>query len=142
MIDPSKYKLRPKQLLFCEEYIKTGNATQSAIKAGYSKKTARSIGCENLTKPNIDAYISLRMAEVVAKKVASSDEVLEFYTKVVRGEVLDAFGLEASLDTRLDANKQLAKRHGLDKRVVVISGDVPSITVKATEEGTYGEEKQ
>lgn len=49
----NKQKLTPKQKKFVQEYLKCGNATEAAIKAGYSKKTARIIGCENLTKPNI-----------------------------------------------------------------------------------------
>ncbi len=43
-------KLTPKQKAFADYYIQTGNATEAAIKAGYSKKTARFIGNENLTK--------------------------------------------------------------------------------------------
>jgi len=50
-------KLTPKQKKFADEYIKTGNATQSAIEAGYSKRTAAVIATENLIKPNIKAYI-------------------------------------------------------------------------------------
>lgn len=50
-------KLTPKQQKFCEEYAASGNATQSAIAAGYSPKTAYSIGEENLRKPEIIAEI-------------------------------------------------------------------------------------
>ena len=49
--------LNQKQLTFCEEYIKTNNATKAAIAAGYSEKTAYVIGAENLRKPNISAYM-------------------------------------------------------------------------------------
>ena len=49
-------KLTPKQQAFCDYYIASGNATEAAIKAGYSEKTARVVGCENLTKPNIREY--------------------------------------------------------------------------------------
>ena len=55
----NKPKLTVKQKKFADEYIKTGNATQSAITAGYSKKTARAIGQENLTKLDIKQYIIL-----------------------------------------------------------------------------------
>jgi phage terminase small subunit len=61
-------KLRAKQELFCKEYMIDLNAAQAAIRAGYSEKTAKEIGCENLTKPNIAEYI----AELKAKR---SDEV-------------------------------------------------------------------
>ena len=49
--------LTDKQKQFCKEYVTDWNATRSAIAAGYSEKTAKEIGCENLTKPNINAYI-------------------------------------------------------------------------------------
>jgi phage terminase small subunit len=50
-------KLTDKQKRFCEEYVIDWNATRSAIAAGYSEKTAKEIGSENLTKPNIAKYI-------------------------------------------------------------------------------------
>ena len=46
-------KLNPKQTLFCQEYLVDLNATQAAIRAGYSVKTAKETGYENLTKPHI-----------------------------------------------------------------------------------------
>lgn len=52
-----------KQKMFCEEYLIDLNATQAAIRAGYSPDTAKEIGCENLTKPNIRAQIDKSMAE-------------------------------------------------------------------------------
>ena len=79
-------KLTPKQQLFCDEYLIDLNATQAAIRAGYSEKTARDIGAENLTKPNIRSYIDTRMAEKESKLIASQDEVLEYLTAVLRGE--------------------------------------------------------
>jgi phage terminase small subunit len=84
-----KRKLTAKQRLFADEYIKSGNAAQSAIKAGYSAKTARSIGQENLTKPDIKAYIDAKMAEIESKKIATAKEVMEFYTRVLRNEELE-----------------------------------------------------
>lgn len=79
-------KLTPKQKAFADEYLKSGNATQAAIKAGYSDKSARFVGAENLTKPNIKAYIDAKMAEIESHKIADAKEVLEFLTAVMRGE--------------------------------------------------------
>ncbi len=104
-------KLTPKQMAFCDFYIKYGDATKAALAAGYSEDSARFIGCENLTKPNISAYINERMEEERKKRVASADEVMEFFSSVMRGEVRDAFGLDPSLDTRLNAGKELMKRY-------------------------------
>lgn len=60
-------KLTPKQKIFCEEYIISHNATQAAIKAGYSKKTARKIGQENLTKPDIKEFIDAELSKTSEK---------------------------------------------------------------------------
>ena len=95
--------LTQKQKRFCEEYIKTANASASAVAAGYSKKTAGAIGAENLKKPQIAAYIKKRIDEQDATLVADSNEILKFYTAVMRGEVKDQFGLDSSLTDRLKA---------------------------------------
>lgn len=102
--------LTQKQKRFCEEYIKTANASASAVAAGYSKKTAGAIGAENLKKPQIAAYIKKRIDEQDATLVADSNEILKFYTAVMRGEVKDQFGLDSSLTDRLKAADSLAKR--------------------------------
>ncbi len=77
-------KLTPKQKKFADEYIKSGNITQSAIGAGYSKKTARVIGQENLLKPAIKEYIAERIAEIDKANIADQKEILEFMTRVMR----------------------------------------------------------
>jgi len=82
-------KLTPKQKKFADEYIKTGNATQSAIEAGYSKKTARSVGSENLTKPDISDYIAKRIEEIDKDKIAEQKEILEFMTRVMRRQEME-----------------------------------------------------
>lgn len=103
-------KLTPKQRRFCEEYLKSANASEAAKKAGYSLKTAPFIGAENLKKPQISAYIKRRMGEQEAALVADANEVLQFYSAVMRGEVKDQFGMDASLSDRLKAADSLAKR--------------------------------
>ncbi|KZU10284.1 terminase small subunit [Lactiplantibacillus plantarum] len=82
-------KLTPKQRKFADEYIKSGNAADAARKAGYSKRSARSVGQENLTKPDIKKYIDEQMAEIESSKIADAKEVMEFYTRVLRGEELE-----------------------------------------------------
>ena len=103
--------MTPRQKKFCEYYIQSGNATDAARKAGYSEKTARAIGNENLTKPDIQAYIHERIGDQDKKRVADANEVLEFYSAVMRGEVKDQFGLDASLTDRLKAGDSLMKRY-------------------------------
>lgn len=103
--------MTPKQKKFCDWYIKTGNASEAARKAGYSPKRADSIGYENLRKPEISAYIAERTAGQDKELVADADEVLRFYSSVMRGEVKDQFGLDASLTDRLKAGDSLMKRY-------------------------------
>ena len=103
-------KLTPKQKAFCDYYIQTGNASEAARKAGYSEKTAPFIGAENLKKPKISAYIAERLAEVDKKRIADADEVMQFYTSVLRGEVKDQFGLDVAISDKIKAGVELMKR--------------------------------
>ena len=69
-------KMTAKQQRFCDEYLIDLNATQAAIRAGYSEKTARKIGQENLTKPDIQEYIQKRKADRVERTEVTQDMVL------------------------------------------------------------------
>lgn len=122
-------KLTPKQKAFADYYIETGNATEAAIKAGYSKKTARVIGTENLTKPALKQYIDERLAKIEDERIAKGDEVLKYLTSVMRGEEKDQFGLDASLQDRTKAAELLGKRYRLftEKLDVKTSGEVKII---------------
>ena len=113
-----------KQKAFCDYYITTLNATEAARLAGYSEKTARSIGNENLTKPIIKEYIEMRLADMDAARVANANEVMEYLTRVMRGEEKDQFGLDASLQDRTKAAELLGKRYRLfvDKTETELSG--------------------
>ena len=77
-------KMTEKQKRFCDEYLIDLNATQAAIRAGYSEKTARAIGAENLTKPYIREYIDQRLAEKEDDLIAKQDEVMKYLTSVMR----------------------------------------------------------
>ncbi len=81
-----KPKLTVKQKKFADEYIKTGNATQSAISAGYSKNTAQQTGSENLLKPVIKQYIDAKMQKIEDNKIMGAQEALEQLSKIARGE--------------------------------------------------------
>lgn len=69
-------KLTERQKRFCDEYLIDLNATQAAIRAGYSKKTAKVIGSENLTKPDIAARIEKRRAAQIKRTEITADRVL------------------------------------------------------------------
>lgn len=123
-------KLTQKQKLFADEYIKSGNAMQSAIKAGYSEKYAKSSSAKMLENVGMKSYIDAKMAEIESHKIADAKEVLQFYTRVLRKdetepekvmrpdgseEIVDR---EPSLKDRLNAAKELMKRYPLNDPVV------------------------
>lgn len=77
-----------KQKRFCDEYLIDCNATQAAIRAGYSKKTAKSIGQENLTKHDIKLYVEQELEKIRDNNIADAAEVMKYLTSVLRGESL------------------------------------------------------
>lgn len=102
--------LNEREKIFCREYIKTGNGQQSAIKAGYAPKTARSKASQLLTKISVKQEIA-RLSEKREKKaIMDANEVMELFSAIARGEVKDQFGLDASLNDRLKAMNEIAKR--------------------------------
>lgn len=102
--------LTPKQKAFADEFLKCGNATEAAKKAGYSKQSARQMGTENLSKPSVSSYIQERQKQIDDERIADIAEIQRFYSAVLRGEVKDQFGLDASLETRIAAGRELMKR--------------------------------
>ena len=102
--------LTDQQKAFADFFIETGNATEAAKLAGYSEKTAYSQGGRLLKHVEVSAYIKERMTQQDAARVASADEVLRFYSSVMRGQEKDAFGLDPSLADRLKAADSLMTR--------------------------------
>lgn len=120
--------LNQKQFEFFENYLATNNITQSAIDAGYSEKTASQQGCRMLKSIKGQNYIADRMAELDEEKVATANEVLEYLTSVMRGEVQDQFDLEPSLSDRTKAASELARRLVDTKPTIIpvkIVDDIP-----------------
>ena len=92
-------KLTAKQQRFCDEYLIDLNATQAAIRAGYSEKTAAVIATENLRKPNISEYIEKRMAEKEKELIADQDEVMKYLTAVMRRQLTDSIVVTLNRET-------------------------------------------
>lgn len=116
-------KLTAKQRLFADEYIKSGNATQSAIKAGYANEVS---GRENLQKPTVKAYINAKMGEIESHKIADAREAMQAITSIARGETTETQAqinplsgqwekteVPANLKTRLAAWREVLKRYPL-----------------------------
>ena len=130
--------LTPRQRAFADYYIETGNATEAARQAGYSVKTARVIGRQNLTKVAISEYISERMQAKDKERIASQDEVLEFLSRVVRGEEYEEFAIgigggaqemtvrQPTIKERIDAAEKLGKRYGIWKDNVNVTHKLPT----------------
>lgn len=81
--------LTQRQKLFCQEYVKSGNATQAAIHAGYSEKTANRIASENLTKLDIQNYLQELNNTITTNNIAEAKEIQEALTKIIRGQMLE-----------------------------------------------------
>ena len=86
-------KLTPKQQRFVEEYLCDLNATQAAIRAGYSAKTAEVIGHENLRKPNIQSEIDKVLANRSARTEITADKVLKRWWDIATADPNDIIHL-------------------------------------------------
>ena len=125
-------KLTQKQQRFVDEYIISGNATQAAIKAGYSKRSAQQTGAENLLKPVIKSELDRRNAEIKSAKTADMQEAMEYLASVMRGEqtesVATAKGIydnvPVSAKDRIKAAELIGKRHGAWTDKKEISGNM------------------
>ena len=106
----NKKGLSIRELSFIDKYIETSNGIQSAIYAGYSPNGAHVKANRMLKKDTVKAEIKRRMEKMEKKSIATAQEVMEYFTKVMKGEVLDQFGLEAPLAERTKAAVELAKR--------------------------------
>lgn len=86
-----KQKLTPKQARFVEEYLCDLNATQAAIRAGYSKRTATAIGAENLRKPHVAAAIAERQGERAQRTEITQDRVLQELARIAFADIRSLF---------------------------------------------------
>lgn len=123
-IEELAQKLTKKERIFADEYVKTTNGTQSAITAGYSEKTASVTGSKMLRKPKVRQYIDAIMDERSKNTIATADEVLEYLTRVVRGEEKDVFGLDVSVADKTKAAELLGKRHMLFTDKVKLDAEI------------------
>ena len=106
----AKKHLNKRQIDFVQEYMKTNNVRQSAIKAGYSPRTASVQGSRLLTNVKVSAYIQAITERLESDKIADIQEVMEYLTSVMRGEKKDQFDLDPALSERTKAASELAKR--------------------------------
>lgn len=131
--------LTARQRKFCDEYLISGNATDAAIKAGYSPKTAKSIGQRLLTFVDLKQYIETELEKLHSAKIADAQEVLEYLTAVMRGQhteqVLKLVGdgiqtvtdIDVSAKERIKAAALIGKRYALFSDKMDLGGAVPVV---------------
>lgn len=114
-----------KQQRFADEYIISGNATQAAVKAGYSSKYANTNASKLLQNTTIKSYIDERLAQLASDKVATQEEVLTYLTSVMRGETQEqtlcsigelgqeVIDIDVGAKDRIKAAELLGKRFGM-----------------------------
>lgn len=132
-----------KQQRFVTEYLIDLNATQAAIRAGYSEKTARFIGAENLSKPYIRKAIDEQLEQIQSDKIADVEEIMVYLTSVLRGQaestvvVVEGTGDGCSQartitkapdeKERLKAAELLGKRYGMFSEKFSLDAPIPII---------------
>jgi len=140
-------KLSVMRKKFADEYIICGNATQAAIDAGYSKRSAKQTGSRLLDQAEIKEYIAERMKELEAKSIADQTEILQYLTRVIRDEeteevLMNVGNFEQEVQTvklsakeKIKAAELLGKRYGSWTDKVDVSSDLTLIF-----EDDYGDE--
>lgn len=117
-------KLTKKQKAFADYYIQTGNGRDSAIKAGYSERSAHVIASENLTKPNIKKYMKQRMKRVNKKTVKKQVDV---------HDALNSFITEGSQISFKEQVKETHKYDGVDEEGNFIQVTKETVPIKAAD---------
>lgn len=121
-------KLSDKQKKFCEEYIIDFNQTQSAIKAGYSAKTAYSIGNENLKKPDIQAYIKELLSKREERTQITADMVVKEWAKIAFFDIRKIFHKEGGLLNPHDLDDETATViSSIKARDIKVGDDIETI---------------
>lgn len=139
-------KMTAKQQRFCDEYLIDLNATQAAIRAGYSEKYAHTNANKLLQNTTIQDFINQRMAEKESDLIANQDEVLKYLTAVLRGNSKASVlarkydGSEKVIEKppdekeRLRAAELLGKRYGLYTEKVNVNEESRVVIVDDLEE--------
>ncbi len=133
-------KLNIKQKAFADYFIETGNAYQSAIKAGYSENYAKGNVIKLLENESVKSYIQEKMKEIESDRIAKAEEVLAFLSSSLSGDVLEevvttesdgAGGIkpvilkkQLSAKDRIKAAELLGKRYALFTEKVDLEGNI------------------
>ena len=113
------HRLSPREDLFIDKFLELGVAQRAYEEAGYKETNYMHIRANALlNKEYIQKEIKFRRNERYKKNIATAEEVMDYFTKVMRGEIQDQFGLEAPLSERTKAAQEIAKRTiDIDNRI-------------------------
>ncbi|MCH5345333.1 MAG: terminase small subunit [Acetatifactor sp.] len=103
-------RLTLKQKAFADEYLKCGNATEAARRAGYSEKYLNTNATKLLQNTTISQYLSERQKQIEDSRIATAAEIMQYLTSVMRGEIKDQFDLDPPIAERTKAAVELVKR--------------------------------
>lgn len=130
--EENEIKLTAKQEKFCQEYLVDLNATQSAIRAGYSIDTAHSIGWENLRKPEIQLRLTELRTELNNQNGNLAQQVIDELKKIGFSNIQDY----------LEAGNEIRDISAMDRdKAAVISGIKKSKTTFGDGDGNEGEKE-
>jgi phage terminase small subunit len=113
----------PKQEAFAIEYLKDKNATQAAIRAGYSKKTARSIACEMLARSDIQQFVRERQLEAARNASLTAESIAENLKEIAANPL-------AKDADRIRAYELLGKYVGMFTEKVEMKGQIDTAVTK------------
>ena len=123
-----EYKLSLREQKFVALYLECGDPTKAVVEAKFNTTAPKQYARKLLAKPKIQNEVARQWALFQNECIASSQEIMGFYTQVLRGEIKDQFGLEATLADRLKAADALAKRQ-IDAQAIADKGADNAITI-------------
>ena len=104
------HRLTQREARFVDKYLELGNGREAVLQAGYKTKAPEQYANNLLRKIYIAEEIHARAQEISKSTIASAEEVMNYFSAVMRGEIKDQFGLEAPLSERTKAAQELARR--------------------------------
>ncbi len=128
-----------RQKRFCDEYLIDCNATQAAIRAGYSPKTANEQGARLLANVSVQNYIDKQLEKLHNEKTADAQEVIEYLTSIMRGEhteqtlqlvgdgVQKITSIDVSAKDRIKAAELIGKRYGIWSDKLNVTANIPVV---------------
>jgi phage terminase small subunit len=121
-------RLTDKQARFCEEYLKDLNSTKAALRSGYSAKTCRAIGCENLTKPIIQERIRKKIKQISEDNEITVERIVKEIASAAFSNVADLFDESGNLKDMKELEREVA--------AAISSIDISEISTAQGEIGT------